>query len=107
MLSAKCPMPTAVFYNQMSAMTVATLQDKLTASGARLGSYRGAETPASFGEVAAEFKALLKGWAVFDMSWQAKLIFSGRDRVRWLNGMVTNNVRDLALGHGVYSFILT
>jgi glycine cleavage system aminomethyltransferase T len=44
---------------------------------------------------------------VFDMSWQAKLIFSGRDRVRWLNGMVTNNVRDLALGHGVYSFILT
>jgi aminomethyltransferase len=88
-------------------MTVATLQDKLTASGARLGNYRGAETPASFGDVAAEFKALLEGCSVFDMSWQAKLIFSGRDRVRWLNGMVTNNVRDLALGHGVYSFILT
>ncbi len=88
-------------------MTVATLQDKLTASGARLGSYRGAETPANFGDVAAECKALLEGCAVFDMSWQAKLIFSGRDRVRWLNGMVTNNVRDLALGHGVYSFILT
>ncbi len=88
-------------------MTVATLQDKLTASGARLGHYRGAETPAGFGDVAAEFKALLNGCAVFDMGWQAKLIFGGRDRVRWLNGMVTNNVRDLALGHGVYSFILT
>ncbi|MGA2904451.1 MAG: glycine cleavage T C-terminal barrel domain-containing protein [Candidatus Korobacteraceae bacterium] len=88
-------------------MTVATLQDKLTASGARLGSYRGAETPAGFGDVGAEFKALLDGCAIFDMSWQAKLIFSGRDRVRWLNGMVTNNIRDLALGHGVYSFILT
>jgi aminomethyltransferase len=88
-------------------MTVATLQDKLTALGARMGNYRGAETPASFGDVVAEFKALLEGCAVFDMSWQAKLIFSGRDRVRWLNGMITNNVRDMALGHGVYSFILT
>ena len=40
------------------------------------------------------------------MSWQAKLVLSGEDRVRWLNGMVTNNVRDLALNHGVYSFVL-
>ncbi len=88
-------------------MTVATSQDKLTASGARLGSYRGAETPIGFGDTAAEFRALIQGAAVFDMSWQAKLIFSGRDRVRWMNGMVTNNVRDLALGHGIYSFILT
>ena len=44
---------------------------------------------------------------MFDMSWQAKLVMSGEDRVRWLNGMVTNNIRDLALGHGVYSFMLT
>jgi folate-binding protein YgfZ len=26
--------------------------------------------------------------------------------VRWLNGMITNNVRDLAVGHGVYAFLL-
>lgn len=31
---------------------------------------------------------------------------AGRDRVRWLNGMVTNNIRDLAPGHGVYAFVL-
>jgi folate-binding protein YgfZ len=100
-------MLSAVFYNQVFAMTVATLQDKLSASGARLGNYRGAETAASFGDTTAEFKAVLDGCAIFDMSWQAKLVFSGRDRVRWLNGMVTNNIRDLALGHGLYSFILT
>ena len=41
------------------------------------------------------------------MSWQAKLVLTGEDRVRWLNGMVTNNVRDLAVGHGVYNFLLT
>ena len=83
-----------------------TIQEKLAASGARPGRYRGAETPAAFGDVAAEFRALLEGCAIFDMSWQAKLVLSGEDRVRWLNGMVTNNVRDLAPGHGVYSFLL-
>ncbi|HWZ11885.1 MAG TPA: hypothetical protein VNX22_01955, partial [Acidobacteriaceae bacterium] len=31
---------------------------------------------------------------------------TGSDRVRWLNGMATNNVRDLAPGHGVYAFLL-
>jgi folate-binding protein YgfZ len=31
---------------------------------------------------------------------------SGKDRVRWLNGMVSNNIRDLATGHGVYAFVL-
>jgi folate-binding protein YgfZ len=88
-------------------MTVATLQDKLTASGARLATYRGAETPATFGNTAAEFDALLHGAAVFDLGWQSKLLISGKDRTRWLNGMITNNIRDLAPGHGVYGFILT
>jgi folate-binding protein YgfZ len=88
-------------------MSVATLQDKLTASGALTGSYRGAETPASFGDTSAEFDALQHGAAVFDLGWQAKLQISGKDRTRWLNGMITNNIRDLAPGRGVYAFILT
>ena len=88
-------------------MTVATFQDKLISSGARFASYRGAETPAGFGDPAAEFQALMSGTGVFDMSWQGKLVISGKDRTRWANSMVTNNVRDLAPGCGVYSFILT
>jgi len=88
-------------------MTVATFQDKLIASGARMGDYRGAETPVSFGDPPAEFRTLLNGAGIFDMSWQAKLVISGKDRTRWANGMVTNNIRDLAQGRGVYSFILT
>ncbi|HVP54583.1 MAG TPA: glycine cleavage T C-terminal barrel domain-containing protein [Candidatus Eisenbacteria bacterium] len=88
-------------------MSVTTFQNKLIASGAALTSYRGAETPASFGDRAAEFRALLDGCGLYDLCWQAKLVLSGEDRVRWLNGMVTNNVRDLGVGHGVYSFLLT
>ncbi len=88
-------------------MSVTTSQEKLAASGARFGSYRGAETPVSFGDTAAEFRALLQGCGLIDMSWQAKLVLSGEDRVRWLNGMVTNNIRDLAPNHGVYCFLLS
>ena len=87
-------------------MAVMTLQERLAAAGAQLAHYRGAETAASFGDPAGEFRALLAGAGIFDMGWQAKLVLSGEDRVRWLNGMVTNNVRDLALNHGVYSFVL-
>ena len=87
-------------------MSVTTIQEKLAASGARVGHYRGADTPTTFGETAAELRALLEGCAVFDMAWQARLVLSGEDRVRWLNGMVTNNIRDLAPDHGVYSFVL-
>src|SRR5215469_12415783 len=88
-------------------MSVSTLQERLMASGARLGEYRGGETAASFGDAAAEFRTLLEGGALYDMSWQARLVLTGEDCVRWLNGMVTNNLRDLPLGHGVYSFLLT
>jgi len=83
-----------------------TLQEKLTAAGVRLVSYRGAETAASFGDNDGEFRVLFEGAGLFDLSWQSKLVLSGEDRVRWLNGMVTNNIRDLALNHGNYSFVL-
>jgi len=54
-----------------------------------------------------EFQALLAGCAVYDLSSRAKLRLTGSDRVRWLNGMVTNNIRDLAPNHGVYCFLLS
>jgi len=88
-------------------MSVITFQEKLASAATRLENYRGADTPASFGSPAAEFRAFLEGCGLYDLSWQAKLVLSGEDRVRWLNGMVTNNVRDLAVGHGVYCFVLT
>ncbi|HEX9111176.1 MAG TPA: folate-binding protein [Terriglobales bacterium] len=61
---------------------------------------------ADFGDVRAEFYALLSGCGVYDLGWRAKIALTGADRVRWLNGMISNNVRDLATGHGVYAFLL-
>src|SRR5450755_2842269 len=53
-----------------------------------------------------QFAALLSGCAVFDLHGRAKISLTGGDRMRWLNGMVTNNVRDLEPGRGVYAFLL-
>jgi folate-binding protein YgfZ len=61
---------------------------------------------ADFGDPRAEFQALLSGCGLYDLNWRAKIAVTGGDRVRWLNGMATNNIRDLAPGHGVYAFLL-
>ena len=61
---------------------------------------------ADFGIVRAEFEALLSGCGIHDLTARAKIALTGGDRIRWLNGMVTNNVRDLAPGHGIYAFLL-
>ncbi|MGA9812529.1 MAG: hypothetical protein WBQ64_07125, partial [Terriglobales bacterium] len=62
--------------------------------------------PADFGDVRAEFQALVASAGVYRLSARAKVSLTGGDRVRWLNGMVTNNIRDLAPGQGVYAFLL-
>ncbi len=59
-----------------------------------------------FGDTRAEFHALLSGCGLYDLSGRARIAVTGGDRVRWLNGMVTNNIRDLAPEHGVYAFML-
>ena len=52
-----------------------------------------------------QFEALLSECGVYQLD-SALISLGGGDRVRWLNGMVSNNIRDLAVGHGVYAFVL-
>ncbi|MGA7338318.1 MAG: glycine cleavage T C-terminal barrel domain-containing protein [Candidatus Sulfotelmatobacter sp.] len=93
-------------------MLTTPLQDALQAQpGNRvrplaLTEYRGAVTAAQFADPQVELAALLGGCGVYDLGFRARLSLTGGDRVRWLNGMVTNNIRDLAPGHGGYAFLL-
>ena len=57
------------------------------------------------GDLRGEFRALVSGCGIYKLD-RAQIALTGSDRVRWLNGMVTNNVRDLAENHGVYAFLL-
>jgi folate-binding protein YgfZ len=72
----------------------------------RTGDYRGATTAARFSDPVTEYSALQTSCAVYDLGFRALILLTGGDRVRWLNGMVTNNVRDLAAEQGVYAFLL-
>lgn len=87
-------------------MLTTALHDVLAQSGARLGEYGGVQTASWFGDVDREFRELSSGCALYDLGWRAKLVLAGEDRVRWLNGMVTNNIKDLPPEHGNYSFVL-
>ncbi|MFZ0318169.1 MAG: folate-binding protein [Candidatus Sulfotelmatobacter sp.] len=98
----------ALRYNQYS-MLPSPLQEALrqqTAQGPRASDYRGVTTAAVFSKVHEEFAALLSSCGIYDAGFRARISLKGGDRVRWMNGMVTNNIRDLAAGHGAYAFLL-
>ena len=86
-------------------LTVLQSMGELVRPGA-MGEYRGATTALRFSDPQAEFAALRSSCGIYDLGFRAKISLTGGDRVRWLNGMVTNNVRDLQTGHGVYAFLL-
>lgn len=58
------------------------------------------------GAVRDEFRALRSTCGFCDLGPRAYIRLTAGDRVRWLNGMITNNIRDLAPAHGVYAFLL-
>ena len=57
-------------------------------------------------EAQAGFEILASDCGIYELNSRAKVALTGEDRVRWLNGMITNNVRDLPAGQGVYGFLL-
>jgi len=87
-------------------MTKTPLYDTIATSGARMGEYSGVETASAFSDVGQEFRELTSGCAIYDLGWRAKVVITGEDRVRWLNGMVTNNIKDLPTNRGNYNFVL-
>jgi folate-binding protein YgfZ len=76
------------------------------ARGANLASWFGCDLPTDFGNVREEFFFAKKSVALLDKNYRAYLSFSGPDRVRYLNAILTNNIKDLALSHGIVSLLL-
>ena len=87
-------------------MAQIALHPWLQAPEAHTGTYNGVETALSFGDSTAELAALRTGCGVFALAWRGRINVSGKDRVRWLHNMVTNNVRDLPVNRGNYNFVL-
>jgi folate-binding protein YgfZ len=67
----------------------------------------GTLTPRVFDGLAGEIDSLLHSAGVSDLGWRGKILITGSDRLRWLNGMVSNTVQSLPEGEGNYSFLLS
>jgi folate-binding protein YgfZ len=88
-------------------MGLTALQTDAQGLGAEaVAEYRGATTASRFSDRDTEFAKLREKCGIYDLGYRAKISLTGGDRMRWLNGMVTNNIRDLAVGQGVYAFLL-
>jgi folate-binding protein YgfZ len=64
-------------------------------------------THSSQPQATAALDALLTAAATHPLSDIGWLRITGEDRVRWLNGMVTNSIQDLQPGQGNYNFLLS
>src|SRR6267378_4623870 len=75
-------------------------------AGAKIGVWFACAMPDNFGDEAAEYRYARDTVALIDKNYRAYLAFTGPDRVRYLNATLTNNIKDLAVGHGAISLLL-
>jgi folate-binding protein YgfZ len=65
------------------------------------------EIIADYGDWLAEYAALRETAGVLDLSFRSRICLVGADRIRFLHGQVTNDVKKLRAGEGCYSAITT
>lgn len=76
------------------------------AAGALFGERFGVELPVHFGDPTAEYGTARKAAALVDLSFRGLIELTGGDRLRWLNGQITNDVKALQAGAGKLAAIL-
>src|SRR5712671_7129178 len=75
-------------------------------AGAKMGVWLGCVLPDTFGDAAAEFRQARESVALIDKNYRAYLSFTGPDRVRYLNAVLTNDIKGLSAGQGNVSMLL-
>jgi glycine cleavage system T protein len=78
-----------------------------TAHGARLIDDRGVEVPERFTDPVEEYRAVREKVGLIDLSFRSQIRMTGEDRVDFLQGMVSNDVKALNLGDGCLATLLT
>src|SRR5882724_1648742 len=67
----------------------------------------GMEAVEHYGDPLAEHTALRAAAGVLDLSFRSRLCLTGADRVRFLHGQITNDVKRLSPGDGCYAALVT
>ena len=89
------------------AVIETALQAEHARAGARMGNWFGCALPDEFGEDwIREYRAARESVALIDKNYRAYFLFTGPDRVRYLNAVLTNDIKSLTVGNGVASLFL-
>src|SRR5215469_6109698 len=72
-----------------------------------MGEYFGIKLPSHFDDFSKEYAALRESVGLLDTNFRAFFSFTGPDRQRYLNAILTSNVRDLKPGRGAVGLLLT
>jgi folate-binding protein YgfZ len=88
-------------------MNPLTLHEFHHSLGAQFTELNGAEIVADYGDWLAEHAALHQSAGVIDLSFRSRICLTGADRVRFLHGQVTNDVKKLRIGEGCYAAVTT
>lgn len=91
----------------MSAALRLSLHEFHQSLGARFTVLNGAEAVSDYGEAPGELRALRESVGVLDLGFRGRVCLTGADRVRFLHGQVTNDVKQLAVGGGCYAALTT
>jgi folate-binding protein YgfZ len=75
--------------------------------GAKFSELNGAEIVSDYGDWLAEQKSLGESAGVIDLSFRSRICLLGADRIRFLHGQVTNDIKKLRTGEGCYAAITT
>jgi len=74
--------------------------------GAVFEDYFGCEVPSHYGNYEQEYSLLRNSAGVRDVSHFGKIKVIGKDRQRFLNGMLTNEIKALENGKGAFALFL-
>src|SRR5258706_14115110 len=76
-------------------------------AGAKMGVWFGCALPDDFGDWQREYWFAHKSVALIDKNCRCYLSFTGPDRVRYLNAILTTNIKGLPPAHGNVSLLLS
>jgi folate-binding protein YgfZ len=76
-------------------------------AGATLASHHGCNLPECFTAFADECRVAREAVAIFDTNWHTIVELTGPDRVRYLNAIVSGDVKTLGEGRGTLALLLT
>ncbi|MDX2080205.1 MAG: glycine cleavage system aminomethyltransferase GcvT [Terrimicrobiaceae bacterium] len=82
------------------------LFEEHVAAGGRMVDFAGWEMPVQYAGILAEHQTVRTQVGVFDISHMGEFFVRGPEAAAWLEGLLTNRISKLAVGHAHYSLLL-